>query len=268
MRCIPLTVRRLRGHALATLLATGALLLRAPEAGAADPFEIQVYDADAAKPGRVGLELHLNTVVSGRREAAPPELPPHRQSHFTAETSIGITDWWEAGLYVQTALLEDGSFVYAGNKLRTKFILPARAGSPFGWAVNLEVGRLPARFDSARWGGEIRPIATWSSRGGSLYASVNPILDFSFTGPAREQAPAFEPAATICYVRDGLSVGFEYYASLGPVGSWLPAAEQEHYLFEVLNVLRWKHLEVNAGIGQGLGEGSNRFVVKTILGFR
>jgi hypothetical protein len=40
------------------------------------------------------------------------------------EPAIGITDWWEAGFYLQTALLADGSFDYAGSKLRTKFVIP------------------------------------------------------------------------------------------------------------------------------------------------
>ena len=56
-------------------------------------------------PGQVGIETHLNTVSVGRREAVAPELPANHQSHFTAEFPIGITSWWEGGVYLQTALL-------------------------------------------------------------------------------------------------------------------------------------------------------------------
>jgi hypothetical protein len=246
-----------------------ALLGASPDARAVDPFEIQVYDATVDEPGSVGVEVHANSVIEGVRTAVPPELPPHGQSHFTLEPAIGITDWWEAGMYLQTTLLPDGSFAYAGSKLRTKFAIPSRGVSRFGWAVNVEVSRIPEQYDRNRWGAEIRPIATWSSAGGSVYASVNPIVDLSLAGPGRGEAPAFEPALTLCYVFAGLmSVGVEYYASFGPLGRWQPLQEQEHYLFQVINVVRWKRLELNLGVGEGLTQGSNGFIAKTILGYR
>jgi hypothetical protein len=254
---------------VATVALVAVMVIGAPPAHALDPFEIQVYDGTVNQPFHAGAELHVNSVLSGRRDATPPELPPHHQSHFTLEPSLGITDWWEVGAYLQSALLADGSFEYAGNKLRTKFVLPRRAESPFGWGVNLEVSRIPERYDRSRWGAEIRPIATWTSPGNAVYASVNPILDVALAGPDRGEAPSLEPAATICYVREGLlSIGLEYYASLGPIGTWLPAAAQEHYLFEVINVLRWKRVELNAGIGEGLTDASNGFVGKMILGVK
>jgi hypothetical protein len=243
--------------------------LASGDARAVDPFEIQVYDGGAVDRGHASLEIHVNSVVSGQHEAVPPELPSQHQSHFTAEGAFGIVDWWEAGAYLQTALLPDGSFEYAGAKLRSKFVLPARGASPFRWGLNLEVSRLPERYDPDRWGAEIRPIATWSSASGAAFAAVNPIVDVSLAGPGRSQAPSFEPAATILYVFRGFaSLGFEYYANLGPIGDWLPAGVQEHYLYEVINVLRFAHLELNAGVGEGLTEGSNRFVAKMIIGFR
>lgn len=260
---------RLRFVARLVGLVAIAVVLSPGVARAVDPFEIQVYDGNVNAPGQVGIETHLNTVIAGRREATAPELPANHQSHFTAEFPIGITSWWEGGVYLQTALLADGSFRYGGSKLRSKFVAPARAGSPFRFGVNLEVSRLPEEFDRDRWGAEIRPIATWSSAGGAVYASVNPIVDVSLAGPGRGDAPAFEPAATVLYVVDGLaSFGLEYYADLGPIGDWSPASAEEHYLFEVFNLLRWKRLELNGGVGEGLTEGSNRFVAKVILGFR
>jgi len=255
-------------RALAALLAAGVLL--GPSAArAVDPFEIQVYDGTVGDPGQPGIELHANTVIDGVRTSEPPELPAHHQSHFTLEPAVAITPWWEVGLYLQSALLPDGSFAYAGNKLRTKFVAPPRAGSPFRFGVNLEVSRLPERFERDRWGSEIRPIASWTSASGAIYASVNPILDLSLAGPQRDDAPSFEPAATVCYVFPGLlSIGVEYYANFGPIGSWLPANQQEQYLYEVVNVLRWKHVELNIGVGEGFTDASNGLVAKTIVGYR
>jgi len=253
----------------ARLILAAAAVLAPGAARAVDPFEIQVYDGAVNAPGQVGIETHINSVIAGHSEAVAPELPSQHQSHFTAEFPIGITSWWEGGVYLQTALLADGSFRYAGNKLRSKFVLPARDASPFRWGVNLEVSRLPEEFDRDRWGAEIRPIATWTSTGGRVFVSVNPIVDLSLAGPGRGDAPAFEPAVNVLYVVDGLaSFGLEYYADLGPIGSFTAASAQEHYLYEVVNLLKWKRLELNAGVGEGLTDGSNRFVAKMIVGFR
>ena len=113
--------------ALAALLAAGVLL--GPSAArAVDPFEIQVYDGTVGDPGQPGVELHANTVIDGVRTSEPPELPAHHQSHFTLEPAVAITRWWELGLYLQSAVLPDGGFTYAGTKLRTKFVAPPRAG--------------------------------------------------------------------------------------------------------------------------------------------
>ena len=99
--------------------------------------------------------------------------------------------------------------------------------------------------------------------------SINPIVDFSLAGPDRGEAPSFEPAATVRYVRpDLLSIGLEYYAGFGPIGSWAATRDQEHYVYEVIDVLRWKRVELNLGVGQGLTDASNDFVAKMILGYR
>jgi len=248
-------------------LAVGALLvLSASTAHAVDAFEIQVYDGSINAPGVAGIELHANTIASGRRVAPPPELPPHHQSHFTLEPAVGITPWWEVGAYLQSSLESDGRYRFAGVKLRSKFMRPAAPSDRLRVGVNLEVSGLPEAYDADRWGAEIRPIVGWTAAAGRIFVAVNPILDLSLGGP--DQTPAFEPALSAAYVfRDLLSVGIEYYADLGPVDGFLPIASQQHYLFEVVNVLAWKRIEINLGIGEGLTGASHDLVLKTILGF-
>src|SRR5436309_986551 len=88
--------RVVRMGALALLCACLCALPR--KAHATDPFEIQVYDATANAPGVFGLELHVNSVIRGLRDPGlnpAPEIPQDRQTHFTFEPSIGVTDWWE-----------------------------------------------------------------------------------------------------------------------------------------------------------------------------
>src|SRR5580698_3434735 len=113
----------MRLRALALVLSS-ALVLATRSASAIDPFEIQVYDGTANSPGSPGLELHVNRVFSGLTTAPPPELPQNGQTHFTLEPSLGITPFWELGGYFQTSVRPDGTFDYAGVKLRSKFVTP------------------------------------------------------------------------------------------------------------------------------------------------
>jgi len=245
-----------------------ACLLVGGRAWAVDPFEIQVYDASTNPPLTAGIELHANTVASGLQSATPPELPPNHQTHLTLEPSFGLTTWWEVGGYLQSAFRPDGGFDFGGVKLRSKVALPAVPDSPFRWALNAEVSWLPAAYDAARWGVELRPIATALVARGWLYFGINPILDWELAGADAGGRPDLEPAATALFVvKDLGSLGVEYYANFGPLGSWLPASAQEHYLFEVVNVYRWTRWEINAGVGEGLTAASNRLVFKAILGF-
>jgi hypothetical protein len=63
------------------------------------------------------------------------------------------------------------------------------------------------------------------------------------------------------------SVGVEYYGNLGPFSGFASGREQEHYIFEVFNLLAVSHIEINAGIGEGLTVGSNPLTVKMIVGY-
>ncbi len=244
----------------------GALFCAASRARAIDPFEIQVYDGTANRPGVPGLELHVNRVMAGKKDAEPPELPPHRQTHFTLEPSLGLLPWWEMGGYFQTALRADGTFDYAGLKLRSKFVTPPDWHPHVRLGINLEVSLLPERYDRDRWGNEIRPIVAWENPDWLLV--LNPIIDTSLAGDGWSDGPTFQPAAMAVYKIHGVvSLGLEYYANLGPFSKLLPWRRQEQYVYEVVNLLSVPRLELNAGIGEGLTEASNDVVVKVIIGY-
>jgi hypothetical protein len=238
----------------------------ARRARAQDAFEIQVYDGTADPPGASGAELHTNVVASGPRTPVPGEIDRTHETHLTLEPSHGMTRFWEVGGYLQTAIGADGVARFAGVKLRSKFVTPPGWQPHARLGVNLEVSWLPARFDPDQWGGEIRPIAAWEDE--HWLAAINPILDFSFTGPALRDGPSFEPALEVKRKVAGgaVAVGIEYYAGLGPILSPLPGREQQHTLFEAVDIA-WSHLSINAGLGLGLSSGSEALVVKAILGY-
>jgi hypothetical protein len=237
---------------LSACAAGAAVFLGAPPVRAVDPFEIQVYDGEANRPGEPGLELHVNHVASGA-------------SHFTLEPSFGVLPWWEIGGYFQTALRADGHFDYAGVKLRSKFVGHAwsehlRAG------LNVEVSLIPTAYDPNRWGMEFRPIVAWEDE--RYLFALNPIVDAPLAGPDFRAGPHFEPAAMAKAKIMGLvAIGFEYYAGLGPFAGLLPLREQEQYLYEAVDVLGIPNLELNVGLGEGWTEASESLVFKCIVGY-
>jgi hypothetical protein len=235
------------------VMAALAAVLAARPAAAVDPFEIQVYDGTANPPGVPGLELHVNGVAAGLTTAPAPELAPNHQTHFTLEPALGLTQFWEIGAYLQSALLPDGAFSFAGAKLRSKLVTRPGWRAHLRLGCNIELSWLPAKFEAQHWGGEIRNIAAWENA--RWMFAVNPIIEVSFQGTPF----AFAPAATAVFKIRGLaSVGFEYYGDVDA---------RAHYLFQVVNI--WtRQIEINAGVGEGLTSASNALIGKLILGYR
>jgi hypothetical protein len=248
------------------VLSTLASLGTARVAAAVDPFEIQVYDGTANAQGVPGLELHVNDWLTGHRDAAtPPELPLHGQLHATLEPSYGVLPWWELGGYLQMALRDDGTFDYAGVKLRSKFVTPPDWNHRWRLGMNLELSYLPGAYDHDRWGSEIRPIVAWQSE--AWLFALNPILDQPLAGSDATAGPSFEPALKFARTLGPVAAGLEYYASFGPLSAPLPWRLQEHYLYEVIDLLSVEHFELNAGLGEGLTPESAGLVVKVIIGY-
>src|SRR5262249_36800104 len=155
------------------------------------------------------------------------------QTHLTFEPSFGMTPWWEIGGYLQTTLRGDGHFDYAGSKVRSKFVTPPGWHEHLHLGVNFEISMLPSAYDPDRIGGGIRPIA--AGEDDDWHFAINPIFDVSIGG---REAPSFEPALMAVRKIGGVvSVGIEYYAGLGLITRPSPVREQEHYLYEVANLL-------------------------------
>ncbi len=255
---------------LPALLAAAAASLPCAAALAQDRFEIQVYDADTAAPGTTGVESHINVVASGTQQgSAEGELPTDHVTHIALEPHLGVARWCEIGGYLQAALRPDGSMDYAGVKLRFKARLPRRYGRDLiGLALNVELSIVPRTYESSVYGSEVRPIVDLRWR--RLYASVNPIIGFDLAG-AQAGLPQLQPAAKLAVsMTTALALGAEYYGGYGPVTGLLPAAEQTHHLFAVLDYLHHiggrLDLGVNFGVGYNLAGAGDQWVVKAIIG--
>ncbi len=132
--------------------------------------------------------------------------------------------------------------------------------------MNLEVSYLPATYDRDRWGAEIRPILAWQDPHWLLV--VNPIVDLSLAGPDAHLGPSFEPCVKVARsILETFSVGVEYYGSIGPIASPLPAEQQDQRLFGVLDIEALPNVEIDLGLGGGLTPTSAGLVGKIILGY-
>jgi hypothetical protein len=128
--------------------------------------------------------------------------------------------------------------------------------------VNFEFSNETPPFSQSRFSMEIRPII--GVRNSEYEFIVNPIVDVRF-GKFAEQH--FSPAARIARkFGDDLFAGFEYYSDLGQIGRFDKLEDQQHTLFVVTD-FKAGDIGVNFGVGYGLTRGSDRLVVKTIIGY-
>jgi hypothetical protein len=235
---------------------------------ALDAFEIQVYDAGINEQGKYSIETHLNTVPSGiTAPGYQGQVPNNQMSHMTFEFARGMNEYWEVGSYLQTALLPNGNYDFAGTKLRSKFVLPSKLSGNFQIGINFEISYIPQNFEQYFWASEIRTILGYSWARWSLI--TNPIFGLNLVNNL-SQPPTFEPSAKLEFdTRLGFGVGAEYYSDLGPAPSTQPLGPSEQYLFASFDLIKGP-IEFNAGLGGGLNSPPNTYsnatVLKVILG--
>ena len=224
--------------------------------------EIQVYNASIAAPGQFTIQQHLNYVPQGVNDPPfPGGLISNNSINGTPEFAYGVTDWWEVGLYLPFAI-KDQQFLSDSIKLRTLFVSPHAEQRDFFYGINFEFSNTTPKFSQSRFGLEIRPIN--GVRNADWEFIVNPIVDISF---GKYGEADFTPAARLARkLGPDLFVGLEYYADLGEIGNFAKFADQQHTLFAVTD-FKLGVFGVNFGVGYGLTPASDRWVVKTIVGY-
>jgi hypothetical protein len=224
--------------------------------------EIQVYNAGIATPGQFTIQQHLNDVGLGLKQPPfPGGLVSNHSINGTPEFAYGVTDWWEVGLYLPFAI-QDQKFLSDSFKLRTLFVSPNAERRNFFYGVNLELSNSTPKFSQTRFGLEIRPIV--GIRNADYEFIVNPIVDVGF---GKYGEADFAPAARVARkLGPDLFLGLEYYADFGEIGHFAKPSDQQHTLFAVTDFTLGV-FDVDFGLGYGLTSASDRFVVKTIVGY-
>ena len=240
------------------IFATGVAL--ATPAKATD--EIQVYNAAIAAPGQFTIQQHLNYVPLGVKDAPfPGGIISNNSVNGTPEFAYGVTDWWELGLYLPFSI-KDQTFYSDAFKVRTLFVSPHADQRNFFYGVNFEFSNETPPFAQTRFAMEIRPII--GIRNSDYEFIVNPIIDTSFGKYGETDfAPAWRLARKF---GDDLYAGFEYYSDFGKIGDFKSFDEQQHTLFAVTD-FKLGPVDVNFGVGYGLTPSSDRWVIKTIIGY-
>jgi hypothetical protein len=250
-----------RSHRKLSALA-GAVLSIALGQPARAADEIQVYNAGIAAVGQFTIQQHLNYTALGLKDPPfPGGLVSNHAINGTPEFAYGVTDWWEVGLYLPFAI-QDQQFLSNAFKLRTLFVAPNADKRDFFYGLNLEFSNTTPKFSQSRFTLEVRPII--GVRNAEYELIFNPIVDAGF-GKLGELD--FAPAARLARkVGQDTFLGLEYYGDLGEIGHFAKLADQQHTLFLVTD-FKLGVLDVNFGVGYGLTPASDRWVIKTILGY-
>jgi hypothetical protein len=253
--------------AVRLILAAGAalFLISVPPAFAVDQVhdEIQVYNAEIAAVGQWTYEQHLNYAITGQTQ---PEFPGGFTSNHslqgTPEFAYGLTDWWEPGFYLPFVVNGAGEFLSDGAKIRSLFVVPDAVKRSFFYGINFELGYELPNFSQTQWNLEVRPII--GVRNVDWEFIANPIVDVGFgTAGEADFAPALRLARNL---GDGRSIGLEYYADFGKIGDFLPLREQYQELYAVTD-FKVATVDVELGVGYGFTPGSDRLMVKAIIGY-
>jgi len=95
--------------------------------------EIQVYDAEINEVGQFSVELHNNFTAIGHHEPDfPGGIVPNHTLNGVPEWAYGVTDWFEAGLYLPVySLTGEGHLLFDSTKLRALFVSPHAAEKSF-----------------------------------------------------------------------------------------------------------------------------------------
>ena len=241
---------------------TVALMLALTGVARAQTDEIQVYDAQIAPKGILNLTLHNNYTFSGLKTPRfPGGLVPDHTLNGVPEFAYGVTDWFEQGLYLPLySVASNRGATLNGFKIRELFVTPDAANRLFFYGVNFEFSYNARHWDTSRFSSEIRPIIGWHL--GKIDLIVNPIFDNPFKGAKNLD---FAPEGRIAYnVSPRWAVALEQYSDFGTVDDVLPASQQSQQLFAVVDFSGEK-LSVEAGLGFGLTDASDRLVAKLIL---
>ena len=231
-------------------------------AALAQTDEIQVYDGSIAAPGVFNLTWHNNFTPDGLKTPGfPGGLVNNRNLNGVTEWAYGVTDWFEAGLYLPLySISEARGPSINGGKIRLLFAVPKAEDRKFFYATNFEFSYNSAHWDSRTYTSEIRPIIGWHLN--PIDIIINPILDNSWYGGFKSLD--FAPAERVAYNFKSWAVAIEEYADYGPLREILPSHDQYHMIYGVVD-RKTKFADIEFGVGTGLTSATDKVTIKFMV---
>lgn len=239
-----------------------ALFLVVGSLAAQDPFEIIVYPAATVARSEWELETHLNYTARGTTAFNGTVAPSQHQTHLTLELTHGITQDWEASVYVLSAYRPGAGPEYAGWRLRSRVHAPTRWRLPLdlGFSAELEAPR-PA-YGGASPTVELTPIL--EKQFGALRLGLNANFEHDFgagEGGGAEEGWEFEPSALVAYrVSSVATAKIEYHGAVGELGAPLPRSAQVHQVFPGVDLHMSDEVTLGLSVGAGTTTAGNRLV--------
>jgi len=239
-------------------------LLGASRPALAQGDEIQVYDAGLSPKGVFNLTWHNNFTPKGIDEPAfPGAVVADKSFNGVTEWAYGVNPWLEAGLYLPLYTHDKNlGFGYDGFKLRALVAVPGADDRKFVYGLGFELSFNEPRWDETKTTSEFRPIVGWHFD--KVDFIVNPILDTAYDG---FDNLVFAPSMRLAYsVNDKTQLAVEEYAEYGALKDFLPADQQSHMLYAVLN-RTVKKIDIETGIGFGLTDASDDVTIKFMFSY-
>ncbi|HEX4271318.1 MAG TPA: hypothetical protein VHZ32_08020 [Rhizomicrobium sp.] len=228
--------------------------------------EIQVYTGDIEPVGIFGLTWHNNFAINGLKT---PEvsggLIDNRAYSSVTEWAYGVTDWFEAGLYLP--LYSDSTnqgWTYNGFKLRALFVQPDNQDKDFYYGVNFEFSWNEKQWERPTNTGEIRPIIGWRFGEDNRWSfTFNPIVDNDYKGGIA--GLEFVPSTRLDYAIDKTwTVAVEEYDDFGQLRRFLPSNQQWHQLWAVADY-SGDPISIETGIGFALTPATDSLAIKLMF---
>ncbi len=235
--------------------------------GAQGNYEVQVYGSETVAPGFTMFELHSNFTFEGSNRPVEGVQPTTHALHETIEITGGVTDWSEVGVYLFTSARNGSGWQWVGDHIRPRVRVPASWKWPVGVSLSAEIGYQRPAYSADTWTLEIRPIV--DKQMGRWYLSFNPVFDRSLRGPGTGKGVGFSPNFKVGYdFTRRINAGLEYYGSAGSITGFDPVGQQQHQIVPAVDLNLGPDWELNAGVGWGLTHGTDRLLVKMIVGRR
>ncbi len=223
--------------------------------------EIQVYTDDKEEAGQMSIDWHNNYVITGRSKPEYlGEQAPHHIYRLTPEFNLGLTDTLELGIYLLSTRNTEGQWNGDGFKVRLKYIAP-HAEEGMYWGLNFETGKQSLAVSQYPRDAQLKAILGWNLGNWNIAFNLN--TDGTFNSGAR--VPTEDLDFKVSYkVAEKTQIGLESYNELGAYNHFDGFNSTSKVIYAVIDSEVLGH-EFNAGIGHGMNDQSDKWVVKFII---